>query len=273
MRQNVFLLILSLLGLINCVSKPKTLYNAPIPDHESFAVTSNILNESRVINVWLPPDYRENGDAYPVMYMPDGGIIMEDFPHVANTIAKLIEEKRIPPIILVGIKNTDRRRDLTGYSDEAFDAQYAPQTDGAKNFRSFIKEELMPEIGNKYRVTEKKGIIGESFAGLFVVETLMLEPELFDYYIGIDPSLWWDQGRLVEEARNNFESFPDNDIRFWFAGSDAEDIYKYTRQLKTLLDEIAPSTLKWQYSDEPGEQHSTIFLATKERALEWVFNP
>ena len=42
--------------------------------------------------------------------MADGGIIDEDFPHIANTIAELMKTKKIPPIILVGIENTAKKR-------------------------------------------------------------------------------------------------------------------------------------------------------------------
>ncbi|MEM7561320.1 MAG: alpha/beta hydrolase, partial [Planctomycetota bacterium] len=66
----------------------------------------------------------------PVLYMPDGGI-KEDFPHIANTLAKLIAENTIPPMILVGIENTERRRDLTGPSEVAAEETIAPLTDGA----------------------------------------------------------------------------------------------------------------------------------------------
>ena len=72
-----------------------------------------LVNEDRTINVWTPPGYNESIDSFPVLYMPDGGI-KEDFPHIANTLAKLIKENEIPPYILVGIENTERRRDLSG---------------------------------------------------------------------------------------------------------------------------------------------------------------
>ena len=243
----------------------------PIPAYDTFNVISKKVSETRVINVWTPPSYQKSNEKYPVLYMADGGI-KEDFPHIANTLSKLITEKSIPPIILVGIENTDRRRDLTGYSESEYDAQYCPLTDGAKNFRAFIMQELISEINNKYRTTNKKGIIGESLSGLFVMETFMQYPDYFDFYIAFDPSLWWNEYYLVRNANELFNNFPNKETKLWFAGSGAEDISKHTIKLAEILNNNAPKKLKWKYSDEPNEKHSTIFRATKEKALKWMFN-
>ena len=67
---------------------------------------------------------------------------------------------------------------------------------GSQAYRTFIRTELMPEVARRYRTTSESAIVGESLAGLFVVETLALEPDLFDTYIAIDPSLWWNDGML-----------------------------------------------------------------------------
>ncbi|MCX7549442.1 alpha/beta hydrolase [Xanthomarina sp. F2636L] len=261
-------LILFTLFLINCANKPQ--YNDLIPEHDSFNMESIEVNETRTINVWIPDNYKESDISYPVLYMPDGGIEGEDFPHIANTIAKLVKSKSIPPIILVGIANTDRRRDLTGFSETEYDKQFAPQTDGAKNYRSFISNELFTEIGKRYRVTDKKGLVGESLAGLFVVETFLVTPEIFDFYIAMDPSLWWNDKYLTTNAQNYLTNFPDKHIKFWFAGSDAVDISNSTKKLASILTINAPETLTWTYSDEPNEKHHTIFRATKEKAFIWA---
>src|SRR5690606_2294629 len=135
--------------IVGCGGQPN--YNDPIPAHDDFIIDSKLVNETRVINVWIPPTYADGNGAFPVLYMADGGI-KEDFPHIANTLAKLIETKSIPPIILVGIENTERGRDLTGFSEVKADAKYCPLTDGAKNFRAFITDELFSEINKRYRV-------------------------------------------------------------------------------------------------------------------------
>ncbi len=253
--------------ITSCFNKPQN--KDSIPNHDNFTIASNLVNETRVINVWTPPIYKESTEGFPVLYMPDGGI-KEDFPHIANTIAKLVKNKSIPPIILVGIENTERRRDLTGFSETIDDKKYAPLSDGAKNFRAFIKDELMQEINKRYRITNKKGIVGESLAGLFVVETFLLEPNTFDFYIAMDPSLWWNANYLANTAKEHLAKLPSKKIKFWFAGSSAKDISLYTNKLHTVLEVNSPKSLIWKYSDEPSEKHNTIFRATKEKAFKWV---
>ncbi|RYM34678.1 alpha/beta hydrolase [Brumimicrobium glaciale] len=257
----------ALLFLTSCGTKVQ--YNDPVPNHDTFTMHSPQIGEDRVINVWLPPQYDSSTDSFPVLYMADGGIVMEDFPHIANTLAKLIELDSIPPIILVGIENTDRRRDLTGFSDVEKDSNYCPLTDGAKNFRAFITNELFTKIESKYRVNNQKGLIGESLSGLFVMETFFLQPEAFDFYIAMDPSLWWNDGYLVKNTGKLMTNFPDEEKKLWFAGSVVPDISINTNQLEKKLEKFAPQNLKWTYSDEPEEKHHTIFRATKEKALIW----
>lgn len=268
MKKLLALLIISI-ALFACGNQK--INQDPIPAYETFKIESKEVGETRIINVWIPPAYQNGNQKYPVLYMADGGI-KEDFPHIANTIAKLIKEKNIPPIILVGIENTERGRDLTGYSESEYDAQFCPQTDGAKKFRAFIIKELMPEINKQYRTSNRKGLIGESLSGLFVMETLMQHPESFDFYIAFDPSLWWNDHYLVRNATKLFEKFPDKNIKLWFAGSSAEDISEYTTELNEILKNKVPSKLKWKYSNESKEKHHTIFRATKEKALIWVLS-
>lgn len=246
--------------------------NDPIPEHETFTIDSKQVEEKRTINVWLPSDYASTTDSLPVLYMLDGGL-KEDFPHIANTLAELISSKQIPPIILVGIENTQRRRDLTGETKVEKDKEIAPVVGESDKFRSFVSDELFSEINKKYRTTNQKGIIGESLAGLFVVETFLLHPEMFDFYIAFDPSLWWNDQYLVKTAKEHLLNISEGQQkRFWFAGSQAKDIATTMRSLSKVLETEKVSNLKWLYSDEPEEQHHTIFRATKEKALVWTLN-
>lgn len=241
----------------------------PIPQHDSLSINSNQVNERRVINIWTPPAYANGQDSFPVLYMADGGV-KEDFSHIANTLAELIAAKKIEPTILVGIENTQRRRDLSPPTTVATDKEIAPVVGESAKFRNFMQLELVPEIDKLYRTQKKKGIIGESLSGLFVMETFFLYPDMFDYYIAFDPSLWWNNHELVTQAPQYLAQLPQEPKQLWFAGSDAEDIYLYTRELAKTLESTKPPHLKWTYSDEPKEQHGTIFRATKEKALIWT---
>ena len=264
-----FLLLCLLFTTIAGCNKP-ALPSDPIPQHDTFKIQSTSLGETRVVCVWIPPEYSDTQNSYPVLYMPDGGI-KEDFPHIANTLAELIAAGSVPPMILVGIENTDRRRDLTGPSDVASDAKIAPLSDGSSVFRQFIGDELVPAINQRYRTTDRRALIGESAAGLFVVETMLLKPEMFDSYIAMDPALHWNDRYLVRTAVEHLAKFPPTKIRFWFAGSNAGDIQPHTRQLQSVLTDSAPDNLEWKYSDAPSEKHTTIFRATKKAAIEWTF--
>lgn len=246
-------------------------YNDPVPVHDEFTIESKNVGEIRNINVWTPAEYKTSTDSFPVMYMADGGI-NEDFPHIANTLAKLIDENKIQPLILVGIANTHRRRDLTGFTEVAKDKEIAPVVGGSEKFRTFIKEELFPEIDGRYRTTTEKSIIGESASGLFVIETFLLTPELFDNYIAFDPSLWWNNHYLVRTANDHLLKSPATNKRIWFAGSNAEDISPFTKKLAEILNAENRSNIKWKFSDEPNEKHTTIFRATKEKAIIWTLN-
>ena len=203
--------------------------------------------------------------------MLDGGI-KEDFPHIANTIAELIEAKKIPQIILVGIQNTQRRKDLTGQTRVEKDKEIAPVVGGSEQFRAFIAEELFPEVKKRYRATNKKGIIGESLAGLFVTETFILKPDLFDFYIAFDPSLWWNDQHLIKHTNKYLETFPTNQKTFWFTASGTKGISEPTAKLADILKAKNIKNINWNYSPEQKEKHSTIFRATKKKALIWTLN-
>lgn len=271
LMKSIYKLLL-IFGLFTCIVSCKNnlpTYNDPIPKHDTFTINSKNVNETRTINVWVPDNYSTSTDSLMVMYMPDGGT-KEDFPHIANTLAELIQSNKITPVILVGIENTQRRRDLTGKTEVEEDKKIAPIVGGSTEFRAFLKDELFPEINKRYRTTNKKGIIGESLAGLFVIETFLEHPDMFDVYIAMDPSLWWNNKYLIRTAKDDLAKFPSTPKKIWFAGSQATDISASTNQLAEILKTTHLPNLEWTYSDEPKEDHSTIYRATKEKALIWA---
>lgn len=267
--RNIHLFILLSFIFNNCTNQAQS--QDPIPIHDTFTIDSNLLNEKRIINVWTPENYSKTNDTLPVMYMPDGGTA-EDFPHIANTMSELIKTNKIPPFILVGIENTVRRRDLSGSTEVEEDKKIAPVIGGASQFRAFINDELFTEINKRYRTKNTKGIIGESLAGLFIMETFLTQPEMFDYYIAMDPSLWWNNHYLVRTAKEHLAKFPQSNKRLWFAGSNASDISKHTKNLVKILTTENNKNIIFNYSNEPKEEHHTIYRATKEKALIWTLN-
>ena len=246
---------------------------APLVIGETFTIDSKVLGETRRINVYPPPGYDKSPDArVPVLYMPDGGMA-EDFLHVAGLIEVLVGDNTMRPCLLVGIENTERRRDMTGPTDNPEDRKIAPHVGGSESFRKFIREELMPEVKRRYRITDETAVVGESLAGLFVVETLFKEPALFDSYLAFDPSLWWNNASLVKGAAKELEARPDLKKTLYFASSDEKGIITNTEKLADILTQHAPPGLHWHYEKMPEEQHSTIYHPAALRAFRAVLAP
>lgn len=240
---------------------------------DTFTIDSKILGEKRRINVYLPPGYAESRDArVPVLYMPDGGIA-EDFLHVAGLVQVSVGNATMRPFLLVGIENTQRRRDLTGPTQNEQDKKIAPRVGGSEAFRRFIRDELMPQVRGRYRTTSESAIVGESLAGLFVVETFLLEPELFDTYIAIDPSLWWNNQELVNSAAERLRSRANQEKTLYLASSDEKEIAEITQRFAEVMSKNAASRTHWHYERMPEEKHSTIYHPAAMKAFRAVFDP
>lgn len=246
---------------------------APLVVGETFTLQSKVLGETRRINVYLPPGYAESRDArVPVLYMPDGGMA-EDFLHVAGLVQVSVGNGTMRPFLLVGIENTERRRDMTGPTEDEEDKKIAPRVGGSQAFRRFLREELMPQVRKRYRTTAETAIVGESLAGLFVVETFLLEPDLFDTYIAFDPSLWWNRQALVQGAGERLRARPKLEKTLYFASSDEQGIAVVTQKLADVLAKAAPPGLRWHYEKMPEEKHSTIYHPAALKAFRAVFKP
>jgi uncharacterized protein len=239
----------------------------PVPPHDSFTVVSHFLGETRRINVYTPPGYgASSGARFPVLYMPDGGLD-EDFPHVVNTVDSLIRLRVVRPVIVVGIPNTQRRRDLTGPTRVASDSAIAPRVGGSAAFRRFIGNELIPAVNRRYRATGERSIVGESLAGLFIVETFLLDPDLFQHYLALDPSLWWNGGALVDSAATRLAALDTASRTLFLASSNVQNIADGTARLARLIDAASPRGLHWTYVPRTDLTHATIFRGIGPSAL------
>jgi predicted alpha/beta superfamily hydrolase len=245
---------------------------APLVIGQTFTMQSKVLGETRRLNVYLPAGYAESAtQRLPVLYMPDGGL-GEDFLHVAGLMQVLVADGSMRPFLLVGIENTARRRDLTGPTTSASDLKIAPRVGGSAAFRQFIRQELMPEIQRRYRTTAETAIVGESLAGLFVVETLLLEPGLFTTYLAFDPSLWWNNGQLASRAPTMLQSYKGAPWRAYLATSSQGDTTA-TRQLAATLNHEAALGLGGHYRAMPEETHQTVYHPAALWAFRLAFKP
>jgi predicted alpha/beta superfamily hydrolase len=271
-RCYALIFILALAACARAQAGPSSVNKAvPLAVGETFTINSKILSETRRINVYVPPAYTESaGTRLPVLYMPDGGVA-EDFLHVAGLVQVSVGNGTMRPFLLVGIENTERRRDMTGPTENENDKKIAPRVGGSAAFRRFIRDELMPQVKGRYRTTDERAIVGESLAGLFVVETFLLEPDLFDTYIAFDPSLWWNNQKLVGDAGGLLRARPKTEKALYLASSG--DDTEVTQRFAGVLEKEAPSGLRWHYERMPDEKHSTIYHPAALKAFRAAFKP
>jgi len=172
---------------------------------ETIEIKSDILNENRILNIYLPASYKQDSlRNYPIIYLLDGSKD-EDFIHISGIVQfcsfswiNIIEES-----IVVGIGNVDRKRDFTYPSTMEIDRKEFPTSGKSEKFIDFIDKEIQTLISKKYRTTVNKTLIGQSLGGLLATEILFNHPQLFDNYIIISPSLWWDNEMILKQKLEN----------------------------------------------------------------------
>lgn len=175
---------------------------------KTIKIKSQLLNETRDLNIYLPMSYSQDSlKSYPVIYLLDGSKD-EDFIHISGIVqfGSFSWINMIPESIVVGIGNVDRKRDFTYPSKSELDQKEFPTSGKSEKFISFLEKELQPFIDSEYRTTEMKTIIGQSLGGLLATEILFKEPELFDNYIIVSPSLWWDDEKLLDKNPKTYNS-------------------------------------------------------------------
>lgn len=269
----VFLFQLSLGSVARAAEGAASTPSQPLVMGETFRISSSVLGEQRVINVYVPPAFGEAaGAALPVIYMLDGGI-QEDFLHVAGLVQVSVGNGTMRPHLLVGIENTERRRDMTPPTRVEADRKIAPRVGGAEKFRAFIRDELMPEIRKRYRTTGSSAIVGESLAGLFIVDTFMKEPAMFDQYIALDPSLWWNDRQILKDAPTALSSGKQSGKTIFIATSSQAEIAADAASLDTILDKSAPAGLKHVLKRFDAETHATIYHPAALSAFRELFAP
>jgi predicted alpha/beta superfamily hydrolase len=250
---------------------------APLAIGQTFTLKSVILGETRRINVYAPPGFdavigSADTTRLPVLYMPDGGLA-EDFLHVAGLVQIGAINGTMRPFLLVGIENTQRRRDLTPPTSDERDLAIAPKVGGSAAFRAFLRDELMPVIGTRYRITGETAIVGESLAGLFAVESFLVEPGLFDTVVAIDPSLWWNREDLVAHAATLLAARDDAGGTLWMASSNESDIAAAAAKLAAQVTTAGLGGVRCLYQPLPAETHLTIYHPAALLAFRAVFAP
>ena len=231
-------------------------------------IQSKELNEKRILNIYLPEGYKkEDAIKYPVIYLLDGSA-NEDFIHVVGLVQFNSFEwiNQIPKSIVVGIATVDRKRDFTFPTTIQDDKNKYPTTGHSDAFIAFIEKELQPFIEAKYNTNSNKTIIGESLGGLLATEILLKKPTLFNKYIIISPSLWWNNGSLLNSNSQILEA-TFNQKTAVYIGVGKEGLTPTTiprvmevdaNLLAEKINKTKSNMLKVYFDYLPDETHATI---------------
>lgn len=245
---------------------------APIVIGQSWHLPSAALGTQRVINVWLPPSYARGERRYPVLYVLDGGL-SQDFHHISGLAQLGALSWLTQEFIVVGVETVDRRHELAFpvERDAALRRQY-PTAGASAAFRRYLVDEVKPLVAARYRTSGEDVLMGESLAGLFIVETFLRQPDAFDTYIAMDPSLWWDNGRLSDEAAGLLARHGPERHRLWLSvGRETLAQPAPTERLRVALRTRPAAALELHYEPRPTLSHATIYHPTAWEALQALY--
>lgn len=231
---------------------------------EVFRLESAILGEERTIYVRVPPGYAQGNSVHPTIYVTDADAAFE---HLCVTTEFLERNRRIPPMIVVGITNTNRGRDLTPTAE-----QTRPGTGGGERFLDFFEKELIPNIEKQYRTAPWRVFAGHSLGGLFSLWALATRPTLFNAYIAVSPSLHYDGGVVFGRLEKAFAQSWPRPTRLWVStgGEGPENAANFAK-LEKLLKRKAPRSLEWGTRTFPDEDHGSVVLPSHYYGLRQIF--
>lgn len=244
----------SLVVLVFVCSSAFAQYGGPA----KLTIKSSVLGEERTILVRTPAGYDGNALKYPVLYMTDGDA---HIGHTGSTVEFLARNGRMSEMIVVGITNTDRTRDLTPNKAVGANAAQSPTAGGADNFLKFIATELIPEIEKRYRTQPYRVLAGHSLGGLFVVHTLITRPELFNSYVAVSPSLQWSDEATLKRAAEFFKTR--QELRATLVatlGNEPGAIGEAFVEFKALLATTKIKGFEWEAEQMTDEDHGSVVL-------------
>ncbi|HEY5327054.1 MAG TPA: alpha/beta hydrolase-fold protein, partial [Mucilaginibacter sp.] len=283
-------LLFALVLLLAACGRPKTDNNI-ITIGKIDSLHSHILGEERKIWIYLPEGAKDTSKRFPVIYLLDGD---GNFATVVGIARHLTGSLTGPEVIIVGIPNTDRMRDLTpthslldqwGHQDPSLKT-----SGGGEKFTAFIQKELMPAIDSLYPVAPFRMLIGHSLGGLTVMNIAINHPDMFNSYIAIDPTMVWDKQKLLKQAHDVFRQKNYNGKSLYLGiantmpdGMDTLQVRSDTNpgsshirsllQLKDILqrdDKI--DGLNFSYAYYKNDDHGSVALITEYDGLRFIFS-
>jgi len=235
----------------------------PLIMGQTYTIKSSVLDMDRRITVRLPFYYDKEPDRkFPVVYVIDGGP-EQDFPHIAGIAQSRDINFTFEPFILVGVETVNRRYQITPPARDikSYEKELGTKPGGSADFRKYIRDDVMPWVEGKYRTNDQDAVIGESLGGLFIVETFLKDPTLFDDYIAVSPSMWWDEMKLGAEATVDLANMPIGKRRLYLTMADESVLMQEgLDQLVAALETGAPEGLGWTYVErKDSEGHASIY--------------
>jgi predicted alpha/beta superfamily hydrolase len=212
---------------------------------------SDALQEKRFLEIVLPENFLQKPDEkYEVIYLLDGEWNINLVPFIHRFTE---QEGYLPPAIFVGLPNTY----LNGANQR--DRDFLP-ANSANKFLDFLKKEVIPYIEKKYPVNGERTLFGHSYGGLFVAYTFLTDHQLFNAYLASDPAFQWNNGFILNYAKEKLGKFSGAHKLFWMAGIQSTYKSMGTGVMDSIFQELAPKDLHWKCSLYPNETHNSVRL-------------
>ncbi|MBT8478337.1 MAG: hypothetical protein KJO06_05420 [Gemmatimonadetes bacterium] len=228
---------------------------------------SRILEEERELLVYLPESYGTADLRYPVLYLLDAE---NDFLHTIGIAEFLAGIDRIPELIVVGVVNTNRSRDLTPESGDSEETAFWDAVGGADRFQRALREEAIPFVDRTYRTERFRILRGQSFGGLFAIHDYMSAAPVFDAVLASSPAVGWNHGKLLKAASEFFLGGVPRPLFVASAGKDfpgnLEDIVEFAR----IVDAANDGKI-WRHEHFESDGHYTLHHQSTYRGLQFVF--
>jgi predicted alpha/beta superfamily hydrolase len=242
----------------------------PIQIGVAHQIVSKPLGETRVVNIVLPASYAKGSSRrYPVIYLIDGGVD-QDLIHVAGTVALGAMWGRSQEAIVVGVETKDRRRELVGPTGDPALLKKYPTAGKSAAFRAYLRDEVKPMVAANYRTSGRDVVVGESLAGLFIVETYLAEPGLFGGYAAISPSLWWDDEALSKAFVGKIGKGQSGHPLYLTIGDEGATMQAGVDRVVAGLPRLGTG---WCYAPRPDLTHATIYHTVLPTALQFLLPP
>lgn len=259
------------------------------------SISSKILNEERKVWIHLPRSAQNTGFAkqkYPVVYLLDGDAHFSSVVGMIEELSEINGNTICPEMIVIGITNTNRNRDLTPTHSD-IDLPFVPkglseQSGGGEKFVEFLEKELIPYIDSKYPTAPHKTLIGHSFGGLTVMNILTNHSHLFNSYIAIDPSMWWDHQKFLAETEKKLASKKLSNISLFMAAANTmddnmnvvkvkRDTTAFTKHIRSILDlndflkQNKKSNINYEFKYYNDDDHGSVPLIATYDGLRFLF--